>query len=493
MDRSNNISINCSEKWKPIISGGAFIVLGILAGSTRIIEWVNGNITKEGIVVTCALNALANLISNQINTKNSYYKLAMTLMAIAVSALIAPYLVSISPYYALVIGLCHEPLKALISTLFNQRAIVREVAGSISISNNNPSYTGIIGSDAHYHFIERMKDENKKPISVNATDFYVPISATLNNPTVRFPFDHLPSSLFVGKEESEEVNFYIDDILYKLHTHSIADQLPLVMSNRSETPQADNELLQFNLASGCFFVDDLNPIQGKVYIEPQTGLIGRDSHFAFQKHIKTMDKNAIRIDPDDFYVKTKIIPNGVGMNFIPEYLPSSLFKGNKKGELVQFYYDHLLIELSITSFATNEISFDSKKWLFPDDVVEKIHRIGSIPFSNQAECFICKEGKLVSIPQKIFPIQDQAAELALGKSKVIDTKLKFIFEVPISEEGQVWLAVHDSYIWVVMQNKTGIIVELDGIKIGGNDLSYELISGIANLFRLSIDLRQTAL
>ena len=149
MDKSNSINRNCFERWEPIISGGAYIVVGVLAGSTRIIEWVNGSVTKEGIIVTCALNALVNLISNQISKKNSYYESAMTLMGIAMSSFAASHLVSISPYHALIIGLCNGALKEVISFLYKryQMGEEKEVEGSIFLANNNSGYTGIIGSD----------------------------------------------------------------------------------------------------------------------------------------------------------------------------------------------------------------------------------------------------------------------------------------------------------------------------------------------------------
>ena len=177
------------------------------------------------------------------------------------------------------------------------------------------------------------------------------------------------------------------------------------------------------------------------------------------------------------------------MSFIPEYLPLSLFRGKKEGEIVQFYYDNLLIELLLTSCKTDLIPLESKKFLFKEDVLEKTHKIGSIPFNEQAECFICKKGKLVPVKQEMFPIHSESTELVLDRSKIIDDKLKVCFVVPECEKGEVWLAIHKTYIWVVMKNKTGIILELDGIKVAGKDLSYRLLPGIVDFFRLYIDLR----
>ena len=513
MDKSNSISQNSFERWEPIISEGSVVVVGVLAGSTRLIEWVNGNLTTEGIVVACALNVLFTLLSNKIRGKNNYYKPVITLITIAASAFTASCLVSIAPHHALIIGLCNGALKEIISSLYKRYLLEekkelfplqKEMEGSITLSNNNPGFTGIIGSDTYYQFTKRIKDQNQQTLFVEATDFYVPVSVTFNNPGTQFPFKYLPSSLFVEKKDNERLNFYIDDVLYKLNSSVTEEQLTHVMIRRSETPQVPSvellddylrdakQLLKFNLASDRLFVDDEKPIQGKVDVELQREMIGRDGHFDFKKHIKTIDKKEIIIDSDDLYVKTKIIPVGVGMCFIPEYLPFSLFKEKKEGEVVQFYYDHLFIELLITSFTTDLSLLASKKFLFREDVLEKTHRIGSIPFPIEAECFICNGGKLIPVRQEVFPIHSELIELKIDKSKVVNDKLKFVFEVPKWEEKEVWLAVHEEYIWIVMKNKdgegyaSGIILELDGIKVAGKDLSYQPIAGIANLFRLYV-------
>lgn len=93
-----------------------------------------------------------------------------------------------------------------------------------------------------------------------------------------------------------------------------------------------------------------------VYIHtPKTGPIRNDCCYDFASRLKDVHGKPVPIRADDFYVKLEQVSvekrrleilDKSGLSTCYTYLPASLFTGVKEGEVVRFYLDEQLVELT---------------------------------------------------------------------------------------------------------------------------------------------------
>lgn len=110
-------------KWESALNGGLFLTASAIIGSTRLIEWIKGPVTREGVLLTSLVNGGATIAGSMLAKKypldSSYHQIIIAISSIGLGSFVTPYIAStlspktfqISLPAALTIGAAHLLIK----------------------------------------------------------------------------------------------------------------------------------------------------------------------------------------------------------------------------------------------------------------------------------------------------------------------------------------------------------------------------------------------
>ena len=94
----SGISQSFIVKWEAVLNTGLFLTASAVIGSTRMIEWIKGPVTKEGMLLTSLLNGVATISGSMLAKKyhldSPYYKGIIAMSSIALGSFATPYITS---------------------------------------------------------------------------------------------------------------------------------------------------------------------------------------------------------------------------------------------------------------------------------------------------------------------------------------------------------------------------------------------------------------